>query len=90
VRVTLGTEADAAVLRVRDTGHGIPEADLPRVTEPFFSTKLTGEGLGLGLSICKAILADMNGRLDIVSDEGRGTEVTVRLPRAAQVREAAE
>ncbi len=90
VRVILGTEGDAAVLRVRDTGHGIPEADLPRVTEPFFSTKLTGEGLGLGLSICKAILADMNGRLDIVSDEGRGTEVTVRLPRALQVREAAE
>jgi two-component system C4-dicarboxylate transport sensor histidine kinase DctB len=71
---------DEARIVIQDNGAGIPESDLPRVSEPFFSTKLTGEGLGLGLAICKAILADFHGRLDILSEPGKGTIVTVTLP----------
>jgi len=82
VTITLVVKEGQAVLVLRDTGAGIAAADVPRVTEPFFTTKVTGEGLGLGLAICKAILADFNGTLDIVSEEGRGTQVTVRLPLA--------
>jgi two-component system C4-dicarboxylate transport sensor histidine kinase DctB len=82
ITVTLTADADEARICVADTGKGIPAADLPNVTEPFFSTKLTGESLGLGLSICKAILSDFNGILDIRSVPDQGTQVTVTLPLA--------
>lgn len=82
ITVTLTADADEARICVADTGKGIPAADLPNVTEPFFSTKLTGESLGLGLSICKAILSDFNGMLDIRSVPDQGTQVTVTLPLA--------
>lgn len=77
-------------LVVSDTGTGIAPDVLPRVTEPFFSTKTTGEGLGLGLSICKAILAEFGGVLAITSTPGQGTEVVVTLPLAEPLQEAAE
>ncbi|GGB41719.1 sensor histidine kinase [Roseibium aquae] len=82
IGVTLTVVDQEARIMVRDTGAGIAESDLPRVTEPFFSTKLTGEGLGLGLAICMAILADFHGMLDISSEPGQGTVVTVTLPLA--------
>lgn len=82
ISIALWTEGDQAHLRVSDTGAGIEEADLSRVAEPFFSTKLTGEGLGLGLAICKAILDDFGGMLEVRSVEGHGTEVEVALPLA--------
>ena len=82
VTLSLAREGALAVLEVHDTGRGIAAVDLPRVAEPFFSTKLTGEGLGLGLSICKAILADFGGALDIASEQGQGTRVRVTLPLA--------
>lgn len=82
ISIALWTEGDQAHLRVSDTGVGIEEADLSRVAEPFFSTKLTGEGLGLGLAICKAILDDFGGMLEVRSVEGHGTEVEVALPLA--------
>ncbi|WP_425101520.1 sensor histidine kinase [Tropicibacter sp. S64] len=82
ITVTLAAGDGLARLCVADTGKGIPEADLPTVTEPFFSTKVSGESLGLGLAICKAILSDFHGTLDIESEPGRGTEVTVSIPLA--------
>ncbi len=82
IKVSLTTDDGRARLRIVDTGKGILEEDLPKVTEPFFSTKLTGEGLGLGLAICKAILSDFNGTLDIGAGDVRGTQVLVTLPLA--------
>lgn len=91
VRVSLeGGEGGLLRLVVSDTGTGIAPDVLPRVAEPFFSTKTTGEGLGLGLSICKAILAEFGGFLAITSTPGQGTEVTVTLPLAEPAQEAAE
>lgn len=84
ISVTLTRDAGKARMQVCDNGAGIAEADLSRVTEPFFSSRLTGEGLGLGLAICKAILADFGGMLDIRSIPGRGTQVTVTLPLATE------
>lgn len=67
-----------AELEVSDTGHGIPAGLLPRVTDPFYSTKT--KGMGLGLSISRQ-LAEMNGgRLDIQSIPGSGTSVRVYFP----------
>lgn len=90
--VRIETARDGAVvsLAVSDNGPGIAPDDLARVTEPFFSTKVGGEGLGLGLSISQAIVTEFGGRLDIASRPGSGTTVTVVLPAAATAREAAE
>lgn len=84
VNVTLVVEGKEAHIHVHDNGTGISESDLPRVTEPFFSTKLSGEGMGLGLAICKAILADFRGTLDIRPAPPRGTCVSVALPLALE------
>jgi signal transduction histidine kinase len=65
---------------VRDTGVGIPQENLGKVLEPFFSTKPVGKGTGLGLSLCYGILEAHGGRIDIKSKEGEGTEVSVVLP----------
>lgn len=90
VTLTTGTADGTAFLAVADTGCGIPPEDMPRVTEPFFSTKIGGEGLGLGLSISQAIVAEFGGRIEIASEPGRGTTVTIVLPRAIALGEAAE
>jgi two-component system, NtrC family, C4-dicarboxylate transport sensor histidine kinase DctB len=80
-RITVTTEQAAlTTIRVTDTGTGIASADLPRITEPFFSTKITGEGLGLGLSISQAIVQEFGGEIRISSAIGTGTTVTVTLP----------
>jgi len=69
-------------LRLRDTGCGIPAEHLPRVKEPFFTTKPGGNGLGL--SICRAILWRMRGEIDLESTPGEGTVVELSLPVAAE------
>ena len=68
------------LLRVRDTGKGIEEKIIHRVFEPFFTTKASGEGLGLGLSVAYGIVKKHDGQIDIESEEGRGTTVSVYLP----------
>lgn len=67
-----------AILRVTDTGPGIPEAIQEQVFQPFFSTK--EEGTGLGLSIANRIVKDHDGRLALQSQEGRGTTFIITLP----------
>ena len=72
-----------AVVEVRDTGTGIPAALLPRIFEPFFTTKPPGAGTGLGLWICRKIVAAHGGRIEVDSAPGLGTRVRVRLPAHA-------
>lgn len=71
---------------VRDEGPGIPEDVLPRIFDPFFSTKPPGEGTGLGLAICAQIVQVYGGEIAVDSPPGAGARFTVRLWRA----EAAE
>ncbi|MBV0914237.1 sensor histidine kinase [Anianabacter salinae] len=80
ISVTLETVGETAVITVTDNGAGILDTDLPRVAEPFYSSKQIGEGLGLGLAICKVILADFSGGLEMCSSPQTGTQVTVCLP----------
>lgn len=63
---------------IEDNGIGIPADILPRVTEPFFTTK--ARGTGLGLSICQRIVEAHRGSLAIASQVGKGTRVTIELP----------
>lgn len=83
-------QGETVQIRVSDTGEGISDEDLPRVAEPFFSTKISGGGLGLGLSISQAIVGEFGGRIEISSTRGTGTDVTVSLPCATSLAEAAE
>jgi signal transduction histidine kinase len=71
---------DGIQLAIVDTGCGILPEHLTRIFEPFFSTK--SEGNGLGLAICRSIVWQMQGKLDIASNPGAGTRVTVLLPAA--------
>jgi signal transduction histidine kinase len=69
-------------LRVRDTGIGISEEDLPHIFEPFFSTKAVGYGVGLGLSTVYGIVERHGGRVDVTSRPGNGTTFILWLPQA--------
>ena len=71
---------DRVAVSVIDTGCGIAPEHLPRVQDPFFTTKEHGNGLGL--SICRSILWEIGGNLTIDSDRHRGTQVEIAVPRA--------
>lgn len=74
-------EGDYAVLSVSDTGKGIPEADLHRIFEPFYTKKKMGRsGTGLGLSIVWGTVKDHEGYIDVQSAEGKGTTFTLYFP----------
>jgi PAS domain S-box-containing protein len=86
VRVTDG--GDHAVIEVADTGLGISREEQKRLFERFFRTAIATEqaipGVGLGLSITKAIVEGHGGTITVASDEGRGTTFTIELPYAGR------
>jgi CheY-like chemotaxis protein len=73
---------DYVVLSVEDTGKGIPAELLPKVMEPFFTTKDVGRGTGLGLSTVYGFARQSGGGLRIYSEVGKGTSVELWLPRS--------
>jgi two-component system NtrC family sensor kinase len=73
---------DELVVEFGDTGMGIPPDDLPKIFEPFFSTKQPGRGTGLGLSICYGIVQQHGGSIYVDSVVGRGSVFRVFLPIA--------
>lgn len=70
------------VVEVEDTGEGIPEENLVRVFDPFFTTRPQGEGTGLGLAICSGIVQSCGGHIEVDTQVGRGTTFRVILPGA--------
>lgn len=70
-------------VRVKDTGLGMSEEVQRRAFEPFFTTKEPAKGTGLGLSISYRIVREFNGHIDMESQEGKGSTLTVRLPAAS-------
>jgi signal transduction histidine kinase len=73
-------EDDQAVIRISDTGRGIPPDIMKRIFDPGFTTKGVGVGTGLGLPICYQIVEEHRGRIDAVSAPGEGSTFTVRIP----------
>jgi CheY-like chemotaxis protein len=76
-----GAAGDYVALSVADTGCGIPADLLPRVVEPFFTTKAPDKGTGLGLSQVYGLAHRSGGTVQIASEIGHGTKVTIYLPR---------
>jgi two-component system, LuxR family, sensor kinase FixL len=82
IRVTMPPESGQVIIEVADTGTGIPPDILPKVREPFYTTKPEGKGTGLGLAICRRIAQEHGGTFDLTSEgiPGRGTTARVSLP----------
>jgi two-component system NtrC family sensor kinase len=81
-RITIVTEQQNGhfVIRVRDTGKGIPEGIRNRIFEPFFTTKPIGQGTGLGLAISYGIMKAHQGSMEFSTKTGEGTEFTLKIP----------
>ena len=71
---------DYIELAINDTGSGIPEGDLEHVFEPFFSAKEKVSGIGMGLSIVHGIIQSHKGKVDVQSEPGVGTTLSILLP----------
>jgi len=81
VIVTTKTQQNAIEIIVKDNGHGIPEDIKKKIFQPFFTTKPTGEGTGLGLSLSYDIITKgHSGTLDLETKEGNGTTFIIRIP----------
>ena len=81
VLVTTLAEKGQVIIKVKDNGNGIPDAIKDKIMQPFFTTKPTGEGTGLGLSLSYDIVVKGHGgSIDVITKESEFTEFIVRLP----------
>ena len=79
VSVSTKKTGDRVAITVSDNGNGIPQKVLDKIFQPFFTTKPTGQGTGLGLSLSYDIIKAHGGEIKVVSKEGEGTEFMVQL-----------
>lgn len=80
----------AVLIEFSDTGTGVQTGDLPKLWEPFFTTKPEGKGTGLGLAICRRIVEEHRGTIEIETGPGKGTNVRIALPVTDEVIEVTE
>ena len=80
ITLALRREGQLAAITVRDTGHGIPPEDLPHVFTRGFTRRDDNSGDGLGLYIVRTVALEHNGSVDAVSQPGKGSLFTLRLP----------
>ena len=74
------SKSEGLIAEVIDEGHGIARTDLPKIFEPFYTTKPPGRGTGLGLSICYSIIAEHGGRIEVDSALGAGSTFRITFP----------
>ncbi len=77
-------QEDFVEILIKDTGCGIPKENINRLFEPFFTTKPVGTGTGLGLSITYEIIKAHKGMVEVSSEVGKGTEISVILPTGVE------
>jgi signal transduction histidine kinase len=80
IRITTQVHGNEFRVIVADTGTGMPPERIPRIFEPFYTTKESGRGTGLGLSLCHRIVKQHGGHIEVDSQVGIGTRFTVVLP----------
>lgn len=85
IKVTTGREDEWAVIRISDTGIGIPRAVRSKIFDPFFTTKDVGKGTGQGLAISHRVVKKHGGTITFETEEGVGTTFVIRLPLAEAV-----
>lgn len=83
ITLSLGSTAGDIILEIQDTGMGIAQENLGKIFDPFFTTKSFDEGTGLGLFVVHKILSDLNGKIEVESTLGKGTTVTITLPKGS-------
>jgi two-component system NtrC family sensor kinase len=88
--ITLSATAEGVRIVVADTGVGIPADMLPRIFEPWVTTKPLGRGTGLGLSVTREAIASHGGAIDVRSEPGHGTVFTIDLPVGDQAAAVSE
>ncbi len=81
IKIKVYEEDDQCVIEFEDTGMGIPQDKLPKIFEPFYTTKRPGEGTGLGLAIVELIINRHNGKIDVESKVNQGTKFIIKLPK---------
>lgn len=81
IRIESRGDGERVVVKIADNGPGIPSHVLPRIWDPFFTTKDVGEGTGLGLSIVHELVERHGGSIEVETELGKGTTFTVTLPR---------
>jgi len=77
---SVNPDPESIRIDIIDNGIGIPEDDIPHIFEPFFSTKHDTSGIGLGLAIVHGIIKSHNGKVDVKSELGKGTVISITLP----------
>ena len=77
-------DPDRILVEVADNGSGLREEDLPRVFDPFFTTREVGQGTGLGLSVCYGIVREHGGQITARNAETGGAVFTIELPVMAE------
>lgn len=83
VQVSVAADSDVFRLEVNDQGTGMSPEVRERAVEPFFSTKGTGKGMGLGLFLAQSVAEQVGGRLELESEQGRGTRAALVVPLGA-------
>lgn len=81
VEIRISDSGEFYQVEVQDNGPGIPAEHLPKIFDPFFSTKEVGRGAGLGLSLCYGVIADHGGRIKVRNEKGKGAHFSVFLPK---------
>lgn len=81
VVITISSEADNVVTKIKDSGCGIPKDNIGKIFTPFFTTKKMGKGTGLGLAITYGIIKMHSGNITFESKPGEGTTFTIKLPK---------
>ncbi len=82
ISLSINSDTDNVSIDVKDTGIGMTPEELVKIFDPFHSTKPIGVGTGLGMSVCRGIVEANGGTIEVSSEQGVGTTVTVSLPRA--------
>ena len=85
ITVVLDKTEGGLRIKIRDNGCGIPSEIVSKVFDPFFTTKDVGKGLGLGLSICQAIIEKHKGSVSVKSELGKGSEFIIALPAMRKI-----
>lgn len=85
VIITEIIDEDRVMVRMRDSGPGIPREIRDKIFDPFFTTKSVGKGTGLGLLICYQIVEKHGGKIEVISELGEGTEFAIALPVRSEI-----